>query len=234
MKRILALWKRGLLGKIAIIVPSCFFLSMCGVILSPRNSGTPPVNQPVSPASTAQATKPEVSALATQPSSPKPTDIPKPTAVPPTATSAPVGMSRTSPAPINSEMETGDFKLKIIDWIRPADKIILAANQFNTKAESGNEMILITANIACKKKSDQKCLVTPSSFKVITEDGIVKEPSFAMAGIDGYLKTGEFFGGANVTGKVAFEVPAGKVVILEFTDGLFAPDKRYLGIPAKK
>ena len=234
MKRISSLWKRNLLGKIIVIVPLCLFLSMCGAILAPRSNGTPNVNQPVATTVPVQVAKPEVSAPATQPPVVKPTDIPKPTTAPPTATSVPVGMSRTSPAPINAEMETGDFKLKITDWIRPADKTILTANPFNTKAEGGNEMILITANMACKKKTDQKCQISPVSFKVITEDGIVKEPAFAMTGIDGYLKISEFFGGANVTGKVAFEVPAGKIVILEFTDGLFAPDKRYFAIPAKK
>jgi len=122
-----------------------------------------------------------------------------------TPTTAPLGSSRSNPAPVGAEVTIDDMTFKVVELTRPADDIVAAGNMFYDKPEPGNEYAMVTISVTCNKSSDETCRVSYLDFKLIGSSGIVREPEI-VAGVTGLLKSSKFFGGVTVTGKIIFEI----------------------------
>lgn len=228
-KGLAAFWARGIGSKLILVfgglVVGCCGLSVIGALLTPRGQ-TPTTVATIEPGS--------VVAVVTAVSQSAPTARPLPTLVStlaiaaptatprpaPTATLAPIGFSRNLPATVGASVETGDYTYTLVGIERPADKTFLAGNQFNSKAEAGNEMILITLATRCNKQGENKCSMSLFDISVAADDGIVRNAELSISGMPNMLSTTQFLAGATLTGRIGFEVPKGKPVVMEIRGGL--------------
>jgi hypothetical protein len=153
----------------------------------------------------------------------------------PTPTTAPLGSSRSNPAPVGAEVTINDMTMKIIEVTRPADDIVAAGNMFNATPEPGNEYIMVTISVVCNKSSDVTCqLNSYLDFKLTGSSGSVRDPEIivGVAGLLGDpLEDTEFFGGATVTGGTSiFEVAQDETDLILIYEPLFGTSKAYLAV----
>ncbi len=148
-----------------------------------------------------------------------------------TPTTAPLGSSRSNPAPVGAEVTIDDMTMKIIEVTRPADDIVAAGNMFNATPEPGNEYIMVTISGVCNKSSDVTCqLNSYFDFKLTGSSGSVRDPEMVVAGVAGLLEDAEFFGGATVTGGMIFEVAQDETDLILIYEPLLGMSKAYLAV----
>ena len=131
----------------------------------------------------------------------------------PTPTTAPLGSSRSNPAPAGSEVIISDITIKVGEVTRPADDIVAAGNMFNSAPEPGNEYIMVTVSVVCNKSSDATCQLSCLDFKLTGSSGSIHDAETMMDGVAGLLPDlnhREFFGGSTTTGGMIFEVVQGE------------------------
>jgi hypothetical protein len=122
-----------------------------------------------------------------------------------TPTPAPVGGSRSNPAPAGTPVTLGDYTVLVGDAVRPADAAIEAENMFNTKAPDGSEYLLVRVEITCNLGPDEKSKrYVPNEFKLITPAGNVIEAA-QVAG-DNLFSLEEQYGGSTIKKLLAFVV----------------------------
>jgi predicted nucleic acid-binding Zn ribbon protein len=173
-----------------------------------------------SPTETSAPNIPQITATS---GTPAPTDIP---------TLPPAGESRNNPVPAGTVVNIGgDMTLTIVNAIRPADSIVMNGNQFNTQPEANLEYVLVEVQVACNKSSNDKCYFAASEIKAVGADGNIHEAETFIAGVDGMIESGEFFGGATRTGKMFFIVPKDDKSVVLFYDPLLFGDTVYFAIP---
>jgi hypothetical protein len=120
----------------------------------------------------------------------------------------PLGSVRSNPAPLGSDVQLGDLTIHILGVNdTSANQIVKDGNVFNEIPESGQQFVLVDLSIRCDKPEDQKCSITLLEFSVIDSGGIDHAPKIILAGVDGLMDGGEFYGGAVKTGSLAFIVP---------------------------
>lgn len=154
-------------------------------------------------------------------------EVPEETAVP-TNTPAPDGHSREQAVPVGQEVAVSDMLLKIVEIERPADQTIAEGNRFNGEPEPGNEAMIITISTTCTKPSSQTCLITPGSFQLSGSAGVVRNIIYGITGLPNELDQTEFFGGASVSGWIAFEVQRGEENLILSYEPLFSLTYAYL------
>lgn len=179
------------------------------------------------PKSGTETPTPSVSATAEETATEGPSPTPAPTE---TATLAPVGKSRDNPFPSGDiqEIENG-MTISIPVILRPANRVVKNANQFNTDPKEGQEYIQINVDLVCNKEVDEKCSVFVSNFKLVGSDGNVIQPSF-VADVEGELENGEFFGGSEKGGKLFYVVQEGDEDVVLFYDP-FLGSEIYFALP---
>ena len=64
--------------------------------------------------------------------------------------------------------------------------------------------MFVTLSVRCDKSSDQQCSLSVFNMKAIGTYGIVKDAEWFISGVEGMLEDTEFYGGATITGNVAF------------------------------
>ncbi len=145
------------------------------------------------------------------------------TATPQATETKPVGSARSNPAPVGSEVITiGNMSFIVLEFTQSATDIVMAANQFNTEPEEGQEYVLVTIQSTCLKGSDDKCSINPWDFNMIGSKGIEKDSQWFIAGLDGLLEAGDFYGGTSLSGILAFIVDSGESDLLLVYEELFA------------
>jgi hypothetical protein len=148
----------------------------------------------------------------------------------PTASTA--GETRDNPIPAGQTVDIGSgINLTITGATRPADSVVSNGNQFNTEPEAGEEYLQANVTVSCEKPSDEKCSFFPSQIKAVGTDGNVHDSAFVIAGVDGLMESGEFFGGAQKSGKMFFIVPAGDAGVVLFHDPVLFGNSIYLALP---
>ncbi len=118
----------------------------------------------------------------------------------------PIGSSRTNPAPFGSEISSDDMLFSIVEVVRPADEIVAKGNMFNSTPEPDKEFILVKVKIACQKSADDKCSVSPFTFKLVNSSGNVVETDIMISGVTELLESSDLFGGASVEGYLPFTI----------------------------
>ncbi|MCW5876145.1 MAG: hypothetical protein KIS85_04600 [Anaerolineales bacterium] len=124
-------------------------------------------------------------------------------------TAAPLGTTRSNPAPAGSEIVTDNMAFKVIGTVRPATDIVMSGNMFNKEPEAGQEYIFIEVQVTCQKTGDEQCSFYTSNFSVLGETGIKIDGTFFLAGVNGLLESTDFYGGATISGHLPFIVNQG-------------------------
>lgn len=140
-----------------------------------------------------------------------------------------VGTARSNPAPKGFIITADKMDFAILETIRPADDIVMAGNQFNTKPEEGYQYIFINLQIKCNKSSDESCTISTFNFEMIGNEGIVYDAEWFISGVDGMLDTKEFYGGSTVSGYVSFVVKSSDTTLV-FTYDPFLGDKFFMSV----
>jgi hypothetical protein len=141
-----------------------------------------------------------------------------------------LGSSRENPIPLNTSKEIGDFSFIITRVVRPADDIVAAGNQFNTKPESTQEYLMIEGSASCLKPANEKCIFLSTDFKAVGNDGNVINLQFVVSGVPGQFDTGETFGGNTKSGRMFFLVPKGDDKVVIFHEDLLFGKPVYFSI----
>ncbi len=102
--------------------------------------------------------------------------------------------------------------------------------QFNKDPEAGDEYVQVDVQVVCNKATSDKCNFSAFSIKAVGADGNVRERELFVAGVEGLLESGEFFGGATKTGKVFFVVTKDDTSVVLFYEP-FLSDPIYLALP---
>jgi hypothetical protein len=149
----------------------------------------------------------------------------------PVPTSKPeVGTARSNPAPAGAEVVVDDMGFVVTGSTRPATGMIMAANEFNTRPEAGQEYVTVDIRITCKKSPDEKCSLDSYNLKLLGSSGVQRDAEFMVAGVDGLLDfSTEFFGGATIEGAMPFIVNSDETDLLLVHSPLFG-DPFYLAI----
>ena len=142
----------------------------------------------------------------------------------PTATYNPVGLTRANPArlgkPVVNDQEVECTVLGVergiaLEWESP---------------EEGNEFIAITLRLRNLGSTDQTRRYAPSDFRVVGARGMIYDRMLFLSTLDDALGSGEFFGGAEVTGKIIQEAGIGETNLVLIWDPGPGSSARYLSL----
>lgn len=125
-----------------------------------------------------------------------------------------LGSVRSNPIPRGYVVTADKMDFNISKTIRPADDIVIAGNMFNTKPEAGYEYIFVELQIKCNKNKDETCYLSPFDFEMIGNEGIIYDSQWMLAGVEGMLERKEFYGGASISGYVAYIVKASDTTLV--------------------
>ena len=140
------------------------------------------------------------------------------------ATYSPVGLTREDPAPVgqpvvnDQEVECTVLGVErgiALEWENP---------------EKGNEFIVITLRLRNLGSTDQTRRYAPSDFRVVGARGVIYDRMFFLSTLDEALGSGEFFGGAEVTGKIIQEAGIGETNLVLIWDPGPGSTARYLSL----
>jgi hypothetical protein len=220
--------KQKLVGKVAIGCSGLFILCcLCSVPVAILNPPTP--TPKANNTSVAEVQSTPLASETQLPTNIPITDTPAPTDIP---TLPPAGESRDNPVPAGTVVNIGgDMTLTIVNGTRPADSIVLNGNMFNTKPEVNQEYVQVDIQVVCRKSSSDKCYFAVSEIKAVGADGNIHEAETFIAGVDGLIESGEFFGDATRSGKMFFIVPKDDKSVVLFYDPLLFGDTVYFAIP---
>jgi len=209
------------------ICPSIIAVGQKAGILPTIATDTPaPVVVATAPAAAASSSQAAVGPVDT--TAPVATAAPVATDIP---TTAPVGLSRDNPVPAGASGKIdGDMTLTVIKVTRPADSIVTNGNMFNTSAGSGSEYVAIDIQVVCNKASTEKCSFNSFDFKAVGADGEIHDAAIMLAGVDGLIKDGDFFGGGTKKGYLFFSVPAGDKSVVLFYNPIFLGTPVYFAL----
>jgi hypothetical protein len=148
----------------------------------------------------------------------------------PVATTAPLGASRSNPAPAGAEVTINQMTMSVVEVVRPADAVVAAGNPFNPTPEPGNQFVLVGISIACNRSGDDTCTVnTFLDFALTGSSGSVREPRI-IAGVPELSDHAEFFGGAATRGGMVFEVGEDETDLVLIYDPFLGPGQAYLAV----
>jgi len=142
----------------------------------------------------------------------------------PTPTYNPVGLTRANLAPLG-ELVVNDQEVECtvlgvergisLEWESP---------------EEGNEFISIALRLRNLGSADQTRHYAPSDFRVVGARGVIYDRMFFLSTLDDALGSGEFFGGAEVTGKIIQEAGIGETNLVLIWDPGPGSSARYLSL----
>jgi hypothetical protein len=121
--------------------------------------------------------------------------------------------------------------LTIVEAVRPADDIIRRASAVNDEPETGQEYLQVRIQVVCNKPPNEKCYFDTDEIKAVGADGNIREAEWFIAGVEGLLESGEFFGGSARSGKMFFIVGKGDKNVVLFYDPWLYGDDIYLALP---
>jgi len=222
--------RQNLVAKLAIgcaglLVVCCVCSVPISILNSSPDSSTDAgrAERPAAPAADAPAESTEDA-----PAAPEPTAPPEPTAMP-TAS----GATRDDPIPMGTDAPiNGDMIMRVFDVQRFADAVVSNGNPFNTTPGAGEEYIQVSLEFYCQRSSNETCslFLLANELKIVGEDGIVREAEI-VAGIEGILETGEFFGGSTRAGTLFYIVPQQAAGLLLYHDPTLFGSRVYFALP---
>ena len=115
---------------------------------------------------------------------------------------------------------------------RPVDVSVRQANSFNTRPEATEEYLKVTVEVVCNKPADDRCDLMTSRIRAVSSDGNVIDFEAFLSGVDGELKSGEFFGESKKVGDLYFIVPKNDAAVLLLWEGGVFGDSVFFEIPA--
>lgn len=135
---------------------------------------------------------------------PKPTATPGPTATPkPTATPNPrtLGRNRRNPAPLGTSVIHADLEVKVLRFRRNYPR-----SSSYTRPKEGHEWVTVTLQIRnVSNNVDRTRRYSSWHFRITGDNGLIYEDTL-ISKADNPLGSGEFFGGAEITGEVVREI----------------------------
>lgn len=135
-----------------------------------------------------------------------------------------VGLTRANPAPfgepvVNDEdvecTVLGAERGVALEWESP---------------EEDKEFIGITLRLRNLGAMDQTRRYDPTHFRVVGARGVIYDRIFFLSTLDHALGSGEFFGGAEATGKIVQEVGIGEANLVLIWDPGLGSSARYLSL----
>lgn len=208
---------------LGIVGLTIFVCCICPMLFSAgQQAGIFPTNEPTS-ATAATISSPQPVETVPDAASPEPTDAP---------VLAPAGDSRDNPVSAGTEAQIdANMTITIVNALRPADTIVSDGNMFNSKPESDQEYVKVDIQVVCNKPSSDKCYFAATQIKAVGADGNIVDGEVLLAGVDGVIESGEFFGGGVRKGSMFFIVPKGDTSVVLFSDPLLFGDTVYLALP---
>jgi len=210
----------GISGAGALLV-----IILCSALMFAANAGK--TNATPTPNALGEGTNSSV-VIKTFTPDPASSPTPKPKATP---TEARLGATRDHPYPINTVVDIdGRMQIAIAGVHRPANDVVAQANMFNRTPEPNLEYVIVRLRIECKRPGNDKCIFTPSRFKVVGADGLIHDLAFA-AGIPDELKSGtEFFGGTEIEGNLVFLATQGDEKLVLFYEPFLFGDPIFIAL----
>ncbi|HVN39169.1 MAG TPA: hypothetical protein VMW19_13460 [Myxococcota bacterium] len=96
-------------------------------------------------------------------------------ALAPAAASTPMGVTAADPAPLGSEVITGDWSVKALEVLRgeAASRLVLDADEQNEPPQEGLEFVAVKLRARYFGRSGQPGLVSPAEFRAVSASGEV-------------------------------------------------------------
>ena len=147
-----------------------------------------------------------------------PSGEPKATATPlaPSALATPTSPPRTcdNPIPAGQSIVVDNLELMINAVVLPANAVVEIGNPSNLPPEQGEEYILVSLSIICRR-SDGDCALPPvTSFYLTGSPDPPRLPVIDIAGVPGLLGPGTLSPGSTIYGGIVFEIPTGQQNLL--------------------
>jgi hypothetical protein len=119
------------------------------------------------------------------------------------------GLSQ-GPVGIGQSLTVGNVEVRVNDFIRPANDIVLRA-EGHSELESGEEFALVDVSTTCRADAGESCLVTEFSFALRGESRRTYAPelSMFMSGLRGLFEGGEIAAGDTRSGYLVFSIDQG-------------------------
>jgi len=144
-------------------------------------------------------------------------------------TSAPLGSSRTSPAPAGSVVLADQIEFEIVGNTRPATETVVDAHPWNRKPESGEEYIFVALKIRCTKPQEQKCSLFIANLKLVGSSGLERDVIWNIANVENIIEQTDLYGGSTTTKDVPFIIDQGETDLILVYQPLFG-DHFYLSV----
>jgi hypothetical protein len=139
-------------------------------------------------------------------------------------TSTVVGMelgTRRNPIPLGQEAQVGDWKIKVVDAVLDATKMVADANMFNKAPEPGNQYVLVTIE-ATYIGEESSTFWVEMMYHLVGSKGNTFDSGMVVVP-DSILDEGEVFSGGTISGNLVFiaesaQVRGGTLMLEEFVN----------------
>jgi len=142
----------------------------------------------------------------------------------PTPTPIPLGLTRANPAPLG-EPVVNDQRVECT--VLSVERGVTL--EFEQPSE-GTEFIAITLRLRNLGPPDETRRYNSTDFRVVGSRGVIYNRMFFLSTLDDALSSGEFFGGAEVTGKIVQEAGIGESDLILIWDPGPGSSARYLSL----
>lgn len=142
----------------------------------------------------------------------------------PTSTPIPMGLTRANPASLGQPV-VNDQRVECT--VLSVERGVTL--EFERPSE-GTEFILITLRLRNLGPPDKTRRYNSTDFRVVGSRGVIYDRMFFLSTLDNALGSGEFFGGAEVTGKIVQEAGIGESDLILIWDPGPGSSARYLSV----
>jgi len=143
----------------------------------------------------------------------------------PTPTPIPLGLTRANPAPLG-EPVANDQRVECT--VLSVERGVTL--EFEQPSE-GTEFIAITLRLRNLGPPDKTRRYNSTDFRVVGSRGVIYDDRmFFLSTLDDALESGEFFGGAEVTGRIVQEAGIGESDLILIWDPGLGSSARYLSL----
>jgi len=119
--------------------------------------------------------------------------------------------TRENPVPARTFAKTTQYEIRALSVIRPVTTDTSSAT--DASDDRSMEFMKVQFEVLCTKDSEEICNLTElrDNFQLVGSNGVLFPPDYTLE-IDDPLLEGEILGGAQKTGWLVYQVPAGLAV----------------------